>query len=132
MARLWDSQTGKPVQTFVGHTNAVSGVAFSPDGKTILTGSADTTAHLWDAETGQSLRIFAGHTSALTGVAFSPDGKSVLTASADNTVRLWSANYHDFIADACSRIGRDFTAQERLRFGLNDSAPTCPKFGPSS
>jgi WD40 repeat protein/tetratricopeptide (TPR) repeat protein len=67
-------------------------VAFSPDGKTVVTGSADGTARLWDAATGATLGVALAHQGAISSVAFSPDGKSVLTASRDKTARLWDAN----------------------------------------
>src|SRR5258708_789492 len=68
-----------------GHIATVRSVAFSPDGKQILTGSNDYTARLWDAATGKSIRTFFGHTTNVTSVAFSPDGKEVLTGSDDYT-----------------------------------------------
>jgi WD40 repeat protein len=64
-------------------------VSFSPDGKTILTGSMDKTARLWDIN-GELLQVFRGHEGSVNSVAFSPDGKSILTGSWDKTVRLWS------------------------------------------
>ena len=56
-----DAQTSRQVRLFVGHTDWVRSVAFSPDGNEVLTGSADTTARLWDAQTGQELRCVASH-----------------------------------------------------------------------
>src|SRR3712207_7092751 len=47
---------------------------FSPDGRTVLSGSGDETMILWDIATGLPLKRFEGHTSAIHGVAFSPDG----------------------------------------------------------
>ena len=72
-------------------TQALSAVAFSPDGKRVLTGSWDKTARLWDAATGARSRRSTGHTDRVTAVAFSPDGKRVLTGSYDKTARLWDA-----------------------------------------
>jgi WD40 repeat protein len=45
--RLWDAVTGVPQRTLTGHTDDVSSVAFSPDGQTIASGSADGTVLLW-------------------------------------------------------------------------------------
>jgi len=66
-------------------------VAFSPDGRRILIGSAYQTAILWDAESGQRLRDFRGHTGWVVSVAFSPDGRRCLTGSWDQTAILWDA-----------------------------------------
>jgi WD40 repeat protein len=77
------------VKTLSGHTDTVYSAKFSPDGKYILTGSADTTTKLWDASTGKELRAFQGHTNTVYDVDFSPDGKYALTSSADRTARLW-------------------------------------------
>ena len=57
-----------------GHTQPLSSVAFSPDGKRIATGSGDQTVRVWDAETGTEKLALKGHV--VTSVAFSPDGQT--------------------------------------------------------
>ena len=75
----------------LGHSKPVTSMAFSSDGRFVLTGSEDKTALLWDAETGRELQRFKGHSDQVTSVAFSPDGRYVLTGSDDRTARLWNA-----------------------------------------
>ncbi len=65
-------------------------IAFSPDGKSIVTDSGgDKMAKLWSID-GRLLQTFQGHQFSVNSVAFSPDGKSILTGSGDNTAKLWS------------------------------------------
>jgi eukaryotic-like serine/threonine-protein kinase len=75
-----------------GLMRGVYSVAFSPDGKRVLTGSDDKTARLWEASSGRELERLEGHTDVVRNVAFSPDGKQVLTGSYDGTARLWEAS----------------------------------------
>ncbi|HEY5316105.1 MAG TPA: caspase family protein, partial [Pirellulales bacterium] len=89
--RLWDAASGKEIHRFRGHAGGVWSVAFSPDGKQVLTGSWDKAARLWDAASGKEIRAFLGHIGAVLSVAFSPDGKQVLTGGSDKTARLWDA-----------------------------------------
>jgi WD40 repeat protein/energy-coupling factor transporter ATP-binding protein EcfA2 len=70
------------------HNSDIMSVAFSPDGKSILTGSQDSTSRLWDLK-GNLLQLFKGHQGIISSVAFSPDGKTILTGSIDKTARLW-------------------------------------------
>jgi WD40 repeat protein/transcriptional regulator with XRE-family HTH domain len=85
------SFTYAPNGNYVSTPGGVHSVAFSPDGKTVLTGGQDSIARLWDLTTGREVREFIGHTKNVTSVAFSPDGKYVLTGSDDHTARLWDA-----------------------------------------
>jgi WD40 repeat protein len=90
-ARLWDAETGNAIAVLGGHGSAVESAAFSPDGKRIVTASADKTARLWDAETGKPIGELKGNEGPVRSAAFSPDGKRIVTASSDGSVRLWDA-----------------------------------------
>jgi len=73
----------------LGHYYSVNSVAFSPDGKQIISGSSDRTIKLWDVATGREIRTFSGHTDLVRSAVFSPDGKQILSGSSDKTVKLW-------------------------------------------
>jgi Flp pilus assembly protein TadD len=81
---------GTPL-TLRGHTQAVSSVAYSPDGKQIATGSNDTTARVWDAGSGAELLVLRGHTSFLISLVYSPDGSRIATTDSGKRVSVWDA-----------------------------------------
>ncbi|MDR2093934.1 MAG: caspase family protein [Treponema sp.] len=75
----------------LGHSSGVNSAAFSPDGRTIVSGSSDTTLKLWDAATGREIRTLSGHSYYVSSAAFSPDGRTIVSGSWDNTLKLWDA-----------------------------------------
>src|SRR5262249_54778120 len=110
--------------------DAVQGIAFSPDGKTIASGSADNTARLWDVATGKEIRQFAG---SVFPLAFSPDGATLLTGGTDKFVRLWDVQSGKKLSEinvgaslysvAFSHNGKMFvTGSDDLVVGLWDTA----------
>ena len=86
----------QPVSEEVGHVEWVTSVAFSPDGKTLVSGSHDGTLIIWNLATGKQIRTIEDHRQhgrpfEVVSVAYSPDGKRVASSSSDETVRVWEA-----------------------------------------
>jgi WD40 repeat protein len=80
------------VAALKGHIDAVYSVAFSPDGKSLVTGSFDNTLKLWDVPGGREIKTFGGpqgHQKMVLSVAFSPDGHAIASGGADNTAKVW-------------------------------------------
>ena len=105
IARLWNVNSGEQIAEFHNlarvrswhswgrsyHTSRAH-AAFSPDGKRVVTGGAQTNNHaLWDTTTGRKLATLRGHVHEVNSINFSPDGTRFVTASSDNTARVWEA-----------------------------------------
>ena len=78
--------------TYAGHSDAVSGVAWSPNGQRIASASSDGTVQVWDAASGSHALTYRGHTSDVLTVAWSHDGRYLASGSADNSVQIWNAS----------------------------------------
>jgi WD40 repeat protein/outer membrane protein assembly factor BamB len=89
--RVWDVAGGAERGRLVGHTSRVFAAAFSPDGATLATASADRTVRLWDVATMKERALLEGHGDAVSSVAYSSDGATLASASWDRTVKLWDA-----------------------------------------
>ncbi|KIL61834.1 hypothetical protein M378DRAFT_82103, partial [Amanita muscaria Koide BX008] len=77
-------------RTLVGHTDSVMSVAFSNDGKWVVSGSMDSTIRIWDTEIGLPVgNPLRGHGKGVNAVAFSPDGKQIVSGSRDCTICVW-------------------------------------------
>lgn len=90
---LWDiadPSSAALIATLDDHTNAVSDVAFSPDGSLLVSSSLDGTLRLWNVETQEQLAVLTGTEGVeVRSVAFSPDGTLIASAGSDGVVRLW-------------------------------------------
>src|SRR5262249_46589033 len=67
-------------------------VAYSPDGKRLVSGSGEGTLKVWDADTGKDLLTLKGLTGPVLCVAYSPDGNRIVSGSQDNTLKVWDAD----------------------------------------
>lgn len=71
------------------HTDWITALQFSPNGKYLVTGDRNGGVHAWEAETGNEVLTLAGHKKAIAAIDWRTDSKLVLTASEDGTVKVW-------------------------------------------
>lgn len=97
----------------------VDSVAFSPDGKRIVSGSLDGTLRIWDAATGKLIgQPLNDEFTLVDSLAFSPDGKRIVTGDVDGTLRLWDATPASHVHTACQRLRRHQLLQRPETFGV--------------
>jgi WD40 repeat protein len=88
----WDTHSGQEIHKFIGHSDRITQVTFSPDGKILASVSRDKTAKLWNPNSGKSINTFAGHNKAINAIVFNPNGQIVATAGEDRFIKIWETN----------------------------------------
>ena len=83
------SRVGQLLEFNERHTNEVMSFSFSPDGKTLATGSVDRTVKLWDVATGRQMRTILGHGAWVSSVHWSTDGRYLLSGDRNGLIKLW-------------------------------------------
>ena len=102
---VWRLQDGECLASFEGHMGLITCASITPDGKYIVSGSADKTLRLWNVETGECGRTLEGHIDEVTCVDVTPDGRRVVSGSKDGTIRFWDAAKGDCIRVFEGHIG---------------------------
>ena len=115
-AELWDIATGKEIRQFE-HEWVVQAVAFSPDGRWIVTGGSNT-AILWDANLGTEVRRFAPSATTIAAVAFSPDGRFVIIGDLNRSARLMNVSDGTIVRELSGSTG----AMQRLAFSKDGTS----------
>lgn len=96
----------------LGHSKQVNSAALSPDGRRVVTGSADNRAKVWDIVTGRELFTLEDHTKSVRSAIYTPDGSQIVTISEDKTTKIWNA----LTGELVTTIHEDFGVLEECSF----------------
>lgn len=133
VVQIWqrDEHAGwRVLRDFEGHQDRISTVAISPDGKTIASGSRDSTIRLWDLSSGKEIAVFTGHSAYVNRVAFSDDGRWLYSASDDGNVIRLNVDFSTYQGLVCETIDRNPTCEEWRALDIEDAAylQLCPQW----
>jgi len=104
---LWDAVTGKELlPSLRGHSWHVLGIAFSPDGDRLASGSMDHTVKVWNVATREELHTFEKHAHYVCHVTFLADGKRLASSSIDGTIKIWDVDAGRELRAFSGRVGQ--------------------------
>jgi len=130
-AHVWDLTRREELhvlqasQGHPGKPQIAEAVAFAPDGKSLVTGSWDTTLRLWDTASGKLLRDLVGHNAPVQSAAISPDGKTLASGDAEGAVMLFNFATGERLAALKAHTDRCFG----LAFSPNGKHPATAACG---
>ena len=113
--KLWDVQTRKCINTFVGHTARVNSAMFNHDSKKIVSASDDKTVKVWDVESGVCLDTFYGHKSCVNSAKFSPQGNYVLSSSDYESIMWEMTSLNHLLKIANDKFAFDPLTEEQRK-----------------
>ncbi|KAJ5743781.1 hypothetical protein N7533_008651 [Penicillium manginii] len=90
--KLWETSSGRCLQTLEGHSKRVNSVAFSHNSELLASSSDDGRIKVWNANSGECLQILEGHTGPVNSITFSHDSTILASGSNDGMVKVWDAN----------------------------------------
>lgn len=105
IAKLWDLGTGAQTGRDMVHSAIIEAVSFSPDGRLVVTGGADSQVQLWDAATGRPVGDAIAHNERVYSLAFSPDGQTLVTGSEDRAF-VWDLATRQLRGETIHHPGR--------------------------
>src|SRR5262249_10663406 len=89
VVQFHDALTGEVIDSLTGHTKYTTSATFSPDGKTLATGSTDRQIKLWDLITKRERLTMKGHSNSIRALSFSPDGNRLVSVGLEDRARVW-------------------------------------------
>jgi WD40 repeat protein len=117
--KIWDAKTGELVATLKGHTHSAMCLAWSSDGKMLISGSSDHSIRTWDTTSWKQIRVvLEAHISGVFAIAISPNGRILASTSFDNTAQLWNLDNNQpissFLLHAETVFFASFSADGKL------------------
>ncbi|MEZ4607675.1 MAG: hypothetical protein R2865_12985 [Deinococcales bacterium] len=104
-------KASETIQKYLRQKSPILSLSYSPDGKTLASGSSDNSIILWDSSTGEKLRTLAGHTGYVLSVSYSPDGKTLASGSSDNrAIILWDSSTGEKLRTLAGHTGPQYRA----------------------
>lgn len=107
----------KEWKVLTGHSGSVWGVKLSPNSRTIVSCSWDSTIRIWDVKSGRQMHKLEGHSLGVSGVKFSADGNTIMSWSDDKTVRLWDVTsgkqIRKLVGHTAGILGAQFSPDRR-------------------
>jgi WD40 repeat protein len=82
----------QPVHSLQGHKGRVTGLCFSPDGRSVVTGSWDETVRVWDPESGRERQCYRWGLGKITSIAYAPDGTRIAAGTAAGQIAIWDVD----------------------------------------
>ncbi|XP_039686177.1 katanin p80 WD40 repeat-containing subunit B1 homolog KTN80.2 isoform X2 [Medicago truncatula] len=98
--KIWDNRKKGCIHTYKGHSQGISTIKFTPDGRWVVSGGFDNVVKVWDLTAGKLLHDFNFHDGHITSLDFHPLEFLLATGSADRTVKFWDLESFELIGSA--------------------------------